>query len=486
MSRVNFGRIIKLWSIVLMALAFFSLTGLSVSIFYGDSMEFVFIITCMICLILGGSGYAFSTTNNPYVSKKDGYIIVFGSWIIMSFFGAIPFMISDTFSTPVDAIFESVSGFTTTGASILTSIESQPHSILYWRSLTQWIGGMGIIVLTVALLPLLGIGGVEIFTAESSLPAGDKIHPRIVHVARKLWLVYVVLTFVCCCLYWYGGMNMFDAVNHSFTTLATGGFSTKDLSMGHFFNMPIIIYTSILFMFLAGTNFTLLYYTFTGKLFPLLRNDEFKTYAFVIIASLVLMILVKLNFSPSGFDGEATFRHLLFQIVSIITTTGYATIDFQNWGVYFTFGFLIMFFFGACAGSTSGSFKMVRHLVLFRYTLSDIKRVFHPNAVIPVKINGQQVEPKVITHILAFLLLYLFLFALGAFILMITGLDFMSSLGASATAITNVGPGIGSVGPADNFAHVPEFGKVVLMFLMLAGRLELFTVIIFFTPEFWK
>ncbi len=478
--------IFRFWGFILLIFAAFMATSLIPSLVFNDgahwSLGASVLITATVAALLLSRG----NTERKLLHKKDGYLIVLGSWVLMCILGAVPFFLAGSFQSVADVFFESVSGITTTGASILEDIEAQRPSVLYWRSMLQWIGAMGIIVLTVAILPLLGVGGVELFTAESSMPASDKIHPRIGEVAKKLWFIYAGLTLVNFVAYVAAGMGIFDAVNHAFTTMATGGFSNKNDSMAHFNDNPLIIYICVTFMLISSVNYTLLYFGFRGNIKRVWASDEFKAFVLAIILAITLVTLLQLNFSEVSTQGEVFFRDILFQVTSILTTTGFATADYVAWGPVLAFLFLLLFFIGGCAGSTSGSFKIVRHLVLFRHSIMEFRRVLHPNAVLHVKLDKKPVDPRIINHILVFLLIFLFLFVAGALMLVMMGMDFVSAVGASAACISNVGPGIGSVGPAFNFAHVPEFGKVVLMFLMLAGRLELFTVIIFFTPEFWR
>jgi trk system potassium uptake protein len=483
---VNFRLVIRFWGIVLAVFATFMATSLIPSFVFRDGAHLAIIISTLITFLSAGALWQFSNTNRHRLYKKDGYLIVFGSWVLMCLFGSLPYFFSGSIGEPADVFFETVSGLTTTGASVLQDIESKLPSMLYWRSMTQWIGAMGIIVLTVAMLPLLGVGGVELFTAESSMPTSDKIHPRIKYVARSIWFIYVGLTVLNFGLFVLGGMTVFDAVNHAFTTMATGGFSTKNASMGYYIDSPLLIYTCIVFMLISSVNYTLLYFGFKGNIKRVWASDEFKGFILAVLLATMITTFLVINFSDSPLEGERLFRDVIFQVTSIVTTTGYATFDYQAWGPVLMFTFFLFFFIGGCAGSTSGGIKIVRHLVLFRHSLLELKRVLHPKAIIPVKLDKQNVDEKIIMHILVFLLVYLFLFAFGALLLVMMDLDFVTALGASASAINNIGPGIGSVGPVDNFAHIPLMGKYLLMFLMLAGRLEIFTVIIFLSPEFWK
>jgi trk/ktr system potassium uptake protein len=416
------------------------------------------------------------------ITKREGYLIVALGWLSMVFFGSLPYLMTGTLDSVVDALFESSSGFTTTGATVFKDIEILPHGILFWRSLTQWIGGMGVIVLTVAIFPLLGIGGIELFVAESPGPTSDKIHPRIKVTARRLWLLYLGLTGALIVVFWILGMGMFDAINHAFTTMPTGGFSTKNASLGFF--SPSIQWAAIVFMFLAGTNFTIIYFGVTGRFRKVWYSDEFRLYLALTIL-IALGVALALSLGNGVFFGTA-FRDALFHVVSVITTTGFVTTDYSAWGPGITMLFFVLLFCGGCAGSTSGAIKIVRHLVFIKNSLLEFKRILHPRAVIRIKINKELVAPRILTHILVFLLVYLAIFVLGTILVSISGLDFISASGAVATCLGNVGPGLGTVGPAFTFAGVPQMAKAILSFLMVMGRLELFTILVLFTPYFWK
>ena len=417
------------------------------------------------------------------VNKREGYLIVVLGWLAMAIFGSLPYYLSGFAQGVTNSFFESMSGLTTTGATIFTDIEYLPKGLLFWRSITQWIGGMGIIVLTIALFPLLGIAGIELFVAEAPGPTSDKLHPRIKETAKRLWFIYVGLTALLFVVLMIEGMTGYDAINHALTTMATGGFSTKNSSIAHY-DSALIQYTIIFFMFLAGTNYTLIYYSFKGKFEKVWGSEELRLYITVVLLSTVVISYGLFGRGDMGV--EAAVRGGLFTVVSLITTTGFVTIDYTAFSeTVLVFSFFLLFV-GACAGSTSGGIKLVRHLVFLKNSLYEFKRILHPRAMIRIKINKSVVAPRVLTHILVFLLIYLMTFAVGTVVVSVLGLDFMSALGAVATSLGNVGPGIGSVGPIDNFAHLPDAIKWVLSVLMLMGRLELFTVLVLFTPYFWK
>lgn len=421
--------------------------------------------------------------DNKEIKKREGFLIVAAGWLMMSLFGTLPYLLSGAIPQFTSAFFETVSGFTTTGASVLNDIEAVPKGILFWRSMTQWIGGMGIIVLTVAILPILGIGGMELFIAEAPGPTKDKIHPRIKETAKRLWAIYVSLTAIETALLMLCGMSFYDALNHSFTTISTGGFSTKQDSIAYFDNAWIELVITF-FMFFSGVNFTVLYFVLKGRLSKVYTNDEFRWYTSIVAA--LILLLLPIVFFTTGTDFVTALRGTAFQIVSVITTTGFVTADYTEWSSFTTMLFFILLFCGASAGSTSGGIKIVRIVLLIKNGFAEFKRRLHPRAMIPVMMNRTSVPQNIIDNLLAFLFLYLIVFVLSSLVVTSMGMDFLSSIGAVATSLGNVGPGIGSVGPVNNFAHVPAFGKLFLGFLMLLGRLELFTVLILFTPYFWK
>ena len=401
----------------------------------------------------------------------------------MSLFGMLPYIFTDQISNVPDAFFETVSGYTTTGASILNDIEILDHGILYWRSLTQWIGGMGIIVLAVAILPFLGIGGMQLFVAEAPGVSVDKLQPRIKETAMRLWQIYISFTVVLFFILWAEGMNSFEAVNHAMTTFATGGFSTKNASIGYF-ESPLIQYTIILFMFISATNFTLTYFAIKLDFKKVFQNEEFRIYSsFIIILTAIVFITLYLIDSSYA---EETFRSALFSVVSIITTTGFTTVDFTGWTEFITILFFILMFFGASAGSTSGGIKIVRHVVLLKNSYIELKKQLHQRGVFILRFNNSKVPQSVVTNILAFMMLYVVIFSIGSVIMTLMGVDFITAIGSVAATLGNIGPGIGDVGPASNFSSIPDAGKYFLSLLMLIGRLELLTFLLILTPAFWK
>lgn len=479
---IHFKEIAKIMGALLGLLAILMIPAVIFSIYFGEDPWPILVSIC-ISSVVGGIAYFSFSKQDQNIRKREGYLIVALSWVFMTLFGMLPYILSKEILSFDDALFETMSGLTTTGASILTDIEVMPKGLLFWRSMTQWIGGLGIIVLTVAIFPLLGIGGIELFVAESPGPTSDKVHPRISETAKRLWYVYVGLTLAATLLYWAGGMTFYDAINHALTTLATGGFSTKNASMA-FYESPFIQYVAIFFMFLAGTNFTIIYFGMMGKFRRVLRSDEFKVYAFSLLG--LSVIVTYFIYANGGIDLEFAFRKAMFQVVSVATTTGYVTDDYTQYGAGLTFLFFMMLFLGGSAGSTAGGIKFVRHLTFIKNSWLEFKRLVHPRAIVPLMINGDRVTGRIITHIMNFLLIYLLTFVLGSLVMSFMGYDLATSLGTVATCLANVGPGIGDVGPVDNFAFLSPGAKIFLSFIMLLGRLELFTILILFTPFFWR
>ncbi len=482
--RFNFKVIGAFLGLLIMLNGFFMLTCLPVSYYFGEGDELPIFISSLIALGSGLAAWLYCRdSKDNELKKRDGYLVVSLGWLSMSLFGSLPYILSGTIPDYTNAFFETASGFTTTGATILTDIEIMPRGILFWRSLTQWIGGMGIIVLTVAILPMLGIGGMQLFVAEAPGITPDKIQPRIKETAKRLWLIYLGFTVTEAVLLKLAGMGYYDAINHSLTTMSSGGFSTKNASIAHF-DSPLIQYIIIVFMFLAGTSFTLSYFVFKGKFKKVTGNEEFKNYFKLIILLAIVIGLV--IFAVTGTTFEKSFRDALFQVISIITTTGYVTADYTSWSPFITIIFFILLFSGGSAGSTAGGVKIVRHVILFKNSILELKRQLHPSAVIPVRLNGKAVNQEITYNILAFIMIYIMIFAIGSVLMAMFGVDFITAMGSVATSLGNVGPGVGGVGPLNNFSEIPAAGKWLLVFLMILGRLELFTVLILFTPYFWS
>jgi trk system potassium uptake protein TrkH len=481
---MNFRVVLNIIGFLLVLNGIFLMLGIGFSLYYGSDDIASLLISGIITSLAGFAIWLFTKQKEtPDLGKREGYLIVSLGWISMALFGAIPFIIYGAIPDYSDAFFETMSGFTTTGATILQDIEALPPGLLFWRSLTQWLGGMGIIVLSIAILPLLGIGGMQLFAAEVPGVTKDKIHPRVKETAKRLWGIYVLLTAAETILLMVGGLNFFDAINHAFTTMATGGFSTKNASIAHY-NSPFVQYVFVIFMFFAGTNFTLHYLALHRNFSFIKHNTEFKFYlAFTIVATLFILLvhLPKINF-----HWEEAFRQSIFHVVSLTTTTGYVASDYESWAPFSRMIFFALLFIGGCAGSTGGGIKFVRHILLFKNSVLELKRLIHPRAIIPVRFNKKPVDAEIISNVQAFFIFYIMIFILSSIVLSLFGLDFITAAGAAATCIGNVGPGIGAVGPINNFSDLPELVKWILSLLMLLGRLELFTVLIIFSPFYWK
>jgi len=455
-----------------------------VSLYYGDIGLIPLLQSMGITVAAGTIIYLiFNKAEAEIISQREGMAIVAVGWTAVGVFGAIPFYLGDGVFTFTDAVFESVSGFTTTGASVLTNIEAVSKSLLFWRSFIQWLGGMGIIVLSVAILPFLGVGGMQLYKAEVPSPVPDKLKPRIRDTAKIMWQVYALITLVQVILLVLGGMSLYEALCHTFTTMPTGGFSTKNASIAHY-NSVYFDVVFIVFMMLAGINFSLHYQILRGKPLAFWQDSECR---FFLGAVVLLTFVVSLDVFRTVYDtmGDA-LRYGAFQVVSIVTTTGYATADYEMWPAMSQLILLLCMFLGASAGSTGGGMKCLRIMLGFKYCYRELFSLIHPRAVTHIKIAGKTVPDDVMRSVLGFLALYVGLFALSTVVLAGLGVDFTTSFGAVAATIGNIGPGFGAVGPVDNFAGIPVAGKWLLIWCMLLGRLEIFTVIIFLVPEFWR
>jgi trk system potassium uptake protein TrkH len=410
---------------------------------------------------------------------RDGFVVTVAAWLLASLFGALPYVLSGVLP-PIDAFFESVAGFTTTGSTTLTRIESAPHALLLWRSLTQWLGGMGIIVFTIAVLPMLGIGGMQLFRAEVPGPVTDKLTPRIAVTAQRLWLIYVGLTGAAFVGLMLTGMGVFDALCHALTTLATGGFSTRSASVGAF--GPASQWLIVLFMVLAGTNFALHYRLLSGRVLAVVRDVELRFYlVFIALGSGVILWLL----ADTGVT-EEKLRIATFQVVSIITTTGFATDDYELWPAMGQFLMFHLLLVGGMAGSTSGGIKTLRFVLGMNALRAFVWRLTHPHAVRGVRYAGRSVSEDVVSGVAVFFLAYLLIAGIAGLVVSAHGYDLATSMSSAFTAIGNVGPGLGGVGPTDNFAHFPAVPKLALALCMLAGRLEIFTVLVILEPHFWR
>lgn len=482
MWTIRFGAIMRVLSALMMIIALAISLCIPLSFYFDTGLQNTFISSSLLCLLMSALFKIGALNKDKTVNKREGYLIVALAWLMLWVACALPFLLSGTMTSLTNIFFETISGLTTTGATVITDIEAMPKDILFWRSFIQWIGGMGIIVLTVALLPLLGIGGIELFVAEAPGPTSEKLHPRIKDTAKALWFIYLGLTVILFIILTLMGMHWYDSINHALTTLATGGFSTKNNSMA--FYGADIQYVITLFMFLAGVNYSLHYLTLKGKWKQVIQSDELKVYALLVIC--LTAVITFQVYRVSDMPLEQAFRDSIFQIVSVITTTGYITADYTSWTEGLTVVFFVMLFIGACAGSTSGGIKLIRHIVFFKNSILEFKRLLHPRGLIRLKMNKKLVPPRVLTHILVFLLLYIGTFVFGTILVVSMGEDLMTAAGAVATSISNVGPGIGQVGPVDNFSDLTSASKWILSVLMLVGRLELFTMYVIITPYFWR
>lgn len=483
----NYRLVFRILGLLLCTETFFLLLAAGVALIYGESDLLPLFESAGITALGGLLGYLAGLRAPRQLGVREGYCIVAVVWVFFSLFGMLPFLLNGSILSPTDAFFETMSGFTTTGASVLTDIEALPHGLLFWRSLIQWLGGMGIVVLSLAVLPFLG-GNMQLFMAEVPGPTYDKLQPRIKNTARQLWGLYVVLTGIEAIMLYIGGMSAFDAVCHALTTMATGGYSTKQASIAYW-DSPFIQYTIILFMVLAGTNFALLYWAFIKRRFDKLWHDEeLRTYLLTIAAFTIAITLGLVMYKGvhSAADFESTFRESLFQVVSIITTTGFSTADFMLWKPVVWALLLLLMLSGGSAGSTSGGLKIIRLLLVCKNGYYEMKRLIHPKAILPVRINQHVVPENTISNIHAFTVIYVGIIIISTFVVALSGMPLGESFGATLTAISNVGPGIGSCGPAGSFAALPTFTKWFLAFIMLIGRLELFTVLVLFSPTFWK
>ena len=448
-----------------------------------DSLAFV---TSVILTVLGGILFRYLGRNSENsLGRREAYLLVTLTWIIFSFYGALPFIISGYITNFTDAYFETISGFTTTGCSILDDVECLPHGLLFWRTMTQWIGGLGIVFFTIAIIPSLVGGNVKVFSAEATGPIRAKMHPRLSTTAKWIWSIYLVLTIACAICYYVSGMGLFDCLNYAMTTTATGGFATHNASTGYFHN-PYIDYTAIIFMFLSGTSFTLLYTTlFKGRIRQFFRNSEFKLYVLMVFVATAAIVVLLVN--DNGYKLADAIRVGLFQVISFTTTTGIFNDDAAKWH-HITWVILsICMFMGACSGSTSGGFKCIRSVMVLTILKNEIRRILHPRAVLPVKVNDNNIPYSSQVTLLAFLTAYMLLCLFTYFCMILMGVDSTNSITISISCASNVGPTLGlEIGPTMSWGILPGGVKWLLSALMLMGRLEIFTVVVLFTPAFWK
>ena len=478
---MSYGIVLKVLGNILMVESVLMLPALAIAFYTNEHDKTAFLITVIITSLIGFIMSKKATTKNN-VNIREGLAIVALGWIFASLFGALPFYLSGSIPSYIDAFFETVSGFTTTGASILGNVEGLPHGVLFWRSFTHWIGGMGILVFTIALLPALGIGGFQIFKAESPGPTADKIMPRIKDTAKILYVIYFSITILQIILLKLGGMSFFDSMLHTFGSVGTGGFGIKNNSIAFYDSTYIHIVIGI-FMLLSGVNFSLYYYLFKGRWKDVLKNEELRLYLAVVFTAITA---IAINLFMASYAGVfRSLRDSFFQVISIITTTGYTTANFDVWPTFSKTILFTLMFIGGCAGSTAGGIKVIRILILGKLIKRDVAKLFHPRAFISIKNSGKKVTDETIVSINSFVTLYIMIFVISTIIISLEGLDIVSVSSAVAATLGNIGPALGFAGPASNFGGFSSLSKVLFSFLMLLGRLEIFTLIALILPKNW-
>lgn len=491
--KIDFKLIAGVLGVFTFFMGFALITPALISLIFGETIWWVYAVAALTAFTIGALAYYIFKPNSD-IRAREAFFIVAVTWAVLSVFGAIPFLLTGVLTSPADAFFETISGLTTTGATIFggishnghenSDLESLPNSILFWRSMLHWIGGMGFIVLSIAILPYVGLGTSNLFQAESSVLESDKLTPRVQQTAKYLWGVYFLFTFLHFLLLWiHPKMDWFDAINHAMSTLATGGFSTKDSSVGYF-NSAYIDYVIVLFMYLAGISFAMHFRLMRGEVQNFLNNRETRFFSLV---SLLAIGLISLGlWLQNDYSISDSLRYGSFQAMSILTTTGYGTDDYESWPAFSLILLIALYFTGACAGSTSGGIKMFRHLIMSKAILREIRQTVHPRAVIPLRVGNKIIDPSVVRKVLSFFMLYLILFVAGGVILALMGVDYVSALSASIASLGSIGPALGEFGPTDNYASLPGLGKWLLSAFMLIGRLELFTVLVIFSVPFWR
>lgn len=482
-SKINIPLVLRIEGFLLLIEGLFMLTVLPATYLYHGlytfSMPFSALITLLtgFVLLIATRGHKGEKT-----SSRDGVFIVCTSWLVLSLFGAMPYLLSKSVPNFTDGFFEALSGFTTTGATILTNIEAVPKDILLWRSMTQWIGGLAIIVFTIAILPFLSMSGMQLFVAEMNGINYDKLHPRIMHTAWRIWGIYLFLTILETLLLYLGDMNLYDALCHSMTTVSSGGFSTRTANMGAFSNYSQVVVS--IFMVLSGCNFSLLLLSLSWKSFAILKNQEFNAFLqFILLFGVGIGLFLLFGCHKSI---GSSFRESFFSVISSLTTTGFFVSDYTTWPAFVGIILFLLMFIGSCTGSASGGIKIFRHLIFIKNSMIELKRIIHPNAVLPVKINGKSISTGGVYKNMTFILIYFLLFLFGAIVLLTMGSDFNTAMGASVATLSNVGTGIGHVGPSGSYVDFSISTKWVLMLLMLLGRVELFSIITLFSRGFWR
>ena len=483
---VNFPLVYKIIGSLLFLLGFMLAICVGVSVYYNEDDLLSFLIATILTISAGFIFKYLGRNANNNLSRRDSYFLVTSAWIIFSIFGMLPFLVGGFIPNVTDAFFETMSGFTTTGATILSNVESLPHGILYWRTQTQWIGGLGIVFFTIAILPsMVGSGSVKVFSAEATGPMRSKMHPRLSTMAKWIWTIYLGLTIACILSFYLCGMDWFDSINYAMTTTATGGFSTHNDSTAHF-DSPSIDYVCILYQFLAGINFAMLYMAiFKLRVVALFKSSEFKLYIFLI--TITTLFISYLLMSRNGYGMEHAFRSALFQVVSFMTTTGLFNDDVSHWP-HITWVILgCLMFIGACSGSTTGGFKCIRGVMIFKVLRNEFRKILHPNAVLPVKINGQAISQQRLSTLLAFFAIFSIMVLISATIMIVSGIDHTNAIAIALSLISNVGLSLEyEVGPSMSWSEMPEYIKWTCSFLMLVGRLEIMSVLVLFTRAFWK
>lgn len=482
---MHFQTVLKILGVLLIIFSVTHLTPLLVSQLYADGNSLPFMVSFSVTLLTGLLMWAPVRKSKRDLRYRDGFLVVVLFWTVLATFGALPFLFSSHHSLSItDAFFESMSGLTTTGGTILTNLDTLPKSTLYYRQQLQWLGGMGIVVLAVAIMPMLGIGGMQLYRAETPGPMKDsKLTPRITESAKALWYIYLGLTIMCMLAYWFAGMNLFDAICHAFSTVAIGGFSTYDDSIGHF-NSAAIEGVAMFFMLIASANFSLHFLAWRHKsLLPYLRDSEYRF--FLSIIGLVAIIVIASLIHNSTYDTAASAAQQgLFHLVSVVTTTGFTSSGFAWWQGALPVLLILLSFMGGCAGSTAGGMKVMRIQLMYKQGRKEIVRLVHPNAVLSIKTGGQVISDRVISTVTAFFSMYILCFALTGFALSAAGLDYVTAFSAAAACLNNLGPGLAEV--ANNYASINDTAKWILSFAMLLGRLELFTLLVLFTTTFWR
>jgi len=479
---VNYKIVLKNLGIVLVCEGIAMLPSLMVALIYRENNVWAFLYTILLLFIIGIPVGAIKPKNSGlYV--RDGFAIVAIGWILVSFFGSLPFYFSGVIPSFVDCFFEASSGFSTTGASILKQIEGLPQAILFWRSFTHWVGGMGVLVLTMAILPSAGTGALQIMKAESPGPSPGKLVPKVKETAKILYGIYLLITIIEIILLKVAGMSLFDAFVHTFGTVGTGGFSNMNLSVGAYNNVYIEMIITF-FMFLCGANFALYYGMLKGNFKGFFKNGEFKIYSLIVITSIVL---ITFNIYGTMYKGAGqAIRYSAFQVVSVITTTGYATADFNIWPSFSKIILFFLMFIGGCAGSTAGGIKTIRFMILFKAAKRDLLKIIHPRAIYHVRVGGKAISEKTLSEVLGFFFMYMMIFCAAILIVSIEGKDIVTTITSVATTLGNVGPGLGMIGPRGNFSGFTDLSKMVFSFCMIVGRLEIYPILLLVFPAFWK